>query len=79
MHHKLKPKAVEVCMPQFEYTCNDCHYRFDKVVARWDTKVNCPICEGSVKKLMSTFAVGASQNGAAAGVPDIGPKMCSNC
>lgn len=66
-------------MPLFEYTCNNCHYRFDKMVARWDSQVKCPVCQGEVKKLMSTFAVGTSNKGAAEGLPAMGPKMCSNC
>lgn len=66
-------------MPQFEYTCNDCNYRFEKMVARWDTQVKCPICKGSVKKLMSAFSVGASHRGTLPGMPDMGQKMCSNC
>ena len=66
-------------MPLFEYTCNKCNYRFDKMVARWDAEVKCPICRGAVKKLMSTFAVGASHKGAPDGLSEIGPKMCTNC
>lgn len=66
-------------MPQFEYICNQCNYRFDKVVARWDTEVKCPVCRSDVKKLMSTFAVRATHKGAVEGLPDIGPKMCSSC
>ena len=66
-------------MPLYEYACNNCHYRFDKMVGRWDTEVKCPICRGDVKKLMSSFAVGVSHKGATAGLPDMRPKMCSNC
>jgi hypothetical protein len=41
--------------------------------------VNCPLCQGKVEKLMSTFAVGAS-NKLAANMPT-GPerKMCTGC
>jgi len=38
-------------MPLFEYKCANCNYRFDKMVQRWDAKVHCPLCSGSVKKL----------------------------
>lgn len=66
-------------MPLFEYTCNQCHYRFDKMVARWDTGVKCPICQGEVTKLMSSFSVHGSHKSAVDGLPDTGPKMCTNC
>lgn len=66
-------------MPLFEYTCNNCHYRFDKMVARWDAEVKCPVCRSEVTKLMSTFAVGASHKSATEGLAGMGPKMCSNC
>ena len=44
-------------MPLFEYKCENCNYRFDKMVQRWDAQVHCPLCSGNVKKLMSTFTV----------------------
>jgi putative FmdB family regulatory protein len=67
-------------MPLFEYACNNCHYRFDKMVGRWDAEVKCPVCRSDVKKLMSAFAVGASHNkGAVDGLSEIRPKMCTNC
>ena len=66
-------------MPLFEYTCNNCHYRFDRMVARWDTKVACPVCQGEVTKLMSSFAVHGSNKSAVEGLPDTRPKMCTNC
>ena len=66
-------------MPMFEYTCNQCRYRFDKMVARWDTRVKCPVCQSDVTKLMSTFAVHGSHKSATDPVPDVRPKMCTNC
>ena len=66
-------------MPLFEYICNKCHFRFDKMVPRWDARVECPKCQGAVTKLMSSFAVHGSHKSAAAGIPDTGPKMCTNC
>ena len=45
-------------MPMFEYKCERCSYHFDKIVAGYDAPVRCPLCEGKVKKLMSTFSVG---------------------
>ena len=66
-------------MPLFEYKCDSCNYRFDKMVQRWDAQVHCPLCSGIVKKLMSTFIVGESHGGSAHLPPDFKPKMCTNC
>jgi putative FmdB family regulatory protein len=66
-------------MPIFEYDCEDCHYKFTQLVNHRDTQVKCPLCQGNVKKLMSTFSVGGSQN-AAGDLPFMErPKMCTNC
>lgn len=69
----------ENIMPMFEYNCDNCHYRFDRMVQRWDDQVKCPVCENPVHKLMSTFAIGASQKTAVNLPPDLQPKMCTNC
>ena len=31
-------------MPIFEYNCEHCNYKFDKLVIRRDAQVNCPLC-----------------------------------
>jgi len=49
------------------------------MVTRWDAEVACPVCQGRVQKLMSTFAVGASHKNPLDGVPDVRPKMCTHC
>jgi putative FmdB family regulatory protein len=66
-------------MPIYEYKCEDCGYTFDKLVTHHDTDVNCTICQGDVKKLMSAFAVGGSDNSANTLPAGVGPKMCTNC
>jgi len=48
-------------MPIYEYSCDHCSYKFDKLVATANARVTCPLCQGKVKKLMSTFSVGGSQ------------------
>lgn len=66
-------------MPIYEYTCDHCSYKFDKLVISGNARVVCPLCQGKVKKLMSTFSVGASHP-TVGGMPDMaGPKMCTNC
>ena len=62
-------------MPIFEYSCESCNYTFDKLVMHQETKVNCPLCQGEVKKLMSTFAVGVSDK-----IPSAPSRpMCTSC
>ncbi len=69
-------------MPIFEYTCDHCNYKFDKLVVHRGTKVSCPLCQGDVKKLMSTFAVGGHTK-AAGNLPNVpgmpGGTTCTNC
>jgi putative FmdB family regulatory protein len=66
-------------MPIFEYMCDQCGYSFDKMVLRAGDHVQCPLCQGEVKKLMSTFSVGASHKMSGNLPPEIRPKMCTNC
>ncbi|MBW1771212.1 MAG: zinc ribbon domain-containing protein [Deltaproteobacteria bacterium] len=66
-------------MPIFEYNCEDCSYKFNQLLISRDTQVKCPLCQGDVKKLMSTFSVRVSHN-ATSNLPEMaGPKMCTNC
>ncbi len=66
-------------MPIYEYNCEPCSYKFDLMVTTQKAEVRCPLCQGKVKKLMSSFSVGASNN-MAGGIPAAaGPKMCTNC
>jgi putative FmdB family regulatory protein len=64
-------------MPIFEYNCEHCSYTFDRLVINQNAKVNCPLCQGEVKKLMSTFAVQSRTSAA----PAPGPQrpMCTSC
>ncbi len=66
-------------MPIFEYNCEHCSYKFDKLVMGHNTDVKCPLCQGGVKKLMSSFSVGHDNNVSANLPPGVGPKMCTNC
>jgi putative FmdB family regulatory protein len=48
-------------MPIYEYACNGCGSRFEKLVRRFAEEVSCPSCSGaSVDKQLSVFAVGPS-------------------
>lgn len=67
-------------MPIYEYTCQNCHKTFEKLVRTMNGpgKVPCPEC-GSVKtaRALSLFAVGAE--GAPKGAPAEPPPMCGRC
>jgi putative FmdB family regulatory protein len=66
-------------MPIFEYTCEKCAYRFDRLVLGPGSDVKCPLCQSKVKKLYSSFAVGRAQ-ASAPNLPDsVGPRLCKNC
>ena len=66
-------------MPIYEYNCEQCSHKFDKLVISLDSQVKCPLCQGDVKKLMSTFSVGASHDMNSNLPAMAGPKMCTNC
>ena len=66
-------------MPINVYNCEHCDYKFDRMVATHKTQVECPLCQGKVKKLTSSFSAGSNHN-IAGGIPvAAGPKMCTNC
>ncbi len=66
-------------MPIYEYNCEKCDYKFDLLVATYNSRVTCPLCQGEVKKLMSSFSVGASQNYSGGMPAAASPQMCTNC
>ena len=66
-------------MPIYEYNCEPCSYKFDKLVMSPSDQVKCPLCQGTVKKLMSTFSVGHDDKSGGNLPPGLGPKMCTNC
>lgn len=66
-------------MPIFEYNCDECNYTFDKLVMHQESNVNCPLCQGEVKKLMSAFSVGASNNDPSRLPATPTRPMCTTC
>ena len=45
-------------MPIYEYKCQDCHKRFEKIQKISDPPCKkCPSCGGKLKKLISTSAI----------------------
>ena len=51
-------------VPIYEYGCNDCGTKFEKLVKISDTNIpECPKCDGdNVKKAFSTFGIGGCPN-----------------
>ena len=66
-------------MPIFEYACEKCDYRFDRLVLRADSDVKCPLCQSKAKKLFSSFAVGHAQASGSSLPDSFEPKLCRNC
>ena len=45
-------------MPLYEYECNDCGHRFERIQKFSDPLVStCPACDGEVRKLLSSPAI----------------------
>jgi putative FmdB family regulatory protein len=66
-------------MPIFEYSCEHCNYTFDKLVMHQEADVDCPLCQGEVKKLMSTFSVGVPDKVSSKLPPGPSRPMCTTC
>lgn len=64
-------------MPIFEYLCEGCGAKFEKLVRRPEDSTLCPSCGDShVATQYSTFA--ARANGAAKDAPSCPSGMCQN-
>jgi putative FmdB family regulatory protein len=47
-----------VCMPIYEYLCNDCGHRMERFQSLRDAPLTvCPVCEGHLRKLMSPAGI----------------------
>ncbi len=63
-------------MPLYEYECQECKSRFEKLIYCKEAAVTCAVCGSSnLNQLLSVFSVGAPQQQAAA--PEAGP--CGSC
>jgi putative FmdB family regulatory protein len=48
-------------MPIYEYLCDDCGERYERIVMNGNTKITCPKCESSKKTIqLSVFAAPAN-------------------
>jgi putative FmdB family regulatory protein len=63
-------------MPIFEYLCDDCGTKFEKLVRR-DDKVLCPSCgQNHLTTQFSTFAARANGKSAEPAMPSCPGGMC---
>ncbi len=54
-------------MPIYEYVCNDCEARYERIVMSSSQQIECPKCASKRHTLqLSVFSAGKSSNGAAA-------------
>jgi putative FmdB family regulatory protein len=67
-------------MPIYEYRCEDCGTKFEKLVRRSDVEsIECPSCgEKHLKQELSTFAAHASGGSKSAEMPACPGGRCSN-
>jgi putative FmdB family regulatory protein len=64
-------------MPIFEYLCDDCGTKFEKLLRRSDEKVLCPQCgESHLSTQFSTFAAHANGSPKEQGMPSCASGMC---
>ena len=65
-------------MPIYEYVCNTCNHRFEKLrpISRMNDEAPCPICEGDSERKLSVFAAVGAIAGAG-GCGGCGPSGCA--
>jgi putative FmdB family regulatory protein len=65
-------------MPIYEYLCDDCGERYERIVMNKSTKVTCPKCESGKKTVqLSVFAAPANGNKTSGG--SSGPAPSGGC
>jgi putative FmdB family regulatory protein len=64
-------------MPIYEYVCDDCGVRYERIVMNGNTKVTCPKCESAKKTIqLSVFAAPANGSKVSGGP---GPSSGGGC
>jgi putative FmdB family regulatory protein len=64
-------------MPIFEYVCEDCGTKFEKLVRRNGDAIACPGCgESHLAKALSTFAAHSNGKPKNSGMPACPGGMC---
>ena len=67
-------------MPIYEYVCNTCSHRFEKLrsMSRMDDDAPCPICEGDTDRKLSVFSAFSSDGSGGVGAV-AGTGGCGGC
>jgi putative FmdB family regulatory protein len=64
-------------MPIYEYICNDCQTRYERIVMSAHQEIECPKCESKRHTLqLSVFSAGKSANGTASAGDTSGSGSC---
>ena len=63
-------------MPIYEFFCQSCDHKFEKLLIRRDAEIHCPECDDAdVKRLISVCSFGSSDGT----VQAAGTSDCSSC
>jgi putative FmdB family regulatory protein len=66
-------------MPIYEYVCNDCEARYERIVMSAKQKIECPKCASKRHTLqLSVFSAGKSSSGSASSASSA-PAGCGGC
>ena len=64
-------------MPIYEYVCNDCQTRYERIVMFAQQEIECPKCASKRHTLrLSVFSAGKSTNGSATSSGTSGSSGC---
>lgn len=65
-------------MPIFEYKCQKCNHKFEKLVLKKDQIIKCPRCgSDALDKLLSVFNASVKSGNNSSGVCESG--ICNTC
>jgi putative FmdB family regulatory protein len=66
-------------MPIYEYLCDDCGVRYERIVMNGNTKITCPKCESSKKTIQLSVFAAPSNGGKSSGGPSSAPSSGGSC
>ena len=66
-------------MPIYEYLCDDCGERYERIVMNVKTKITCPKCESSKKTIQLSVFAAPANGGKASGGPSSAPGSGGGC
>jgi len=66
-------------MPIYEYLCDDCGERYERIVMNGNTKITCPKCESSKKTIQLSVFAAPANGGKSSGGPSSAPGSGGGC